>query len=278
MFGFLVANEKLLTSDELSRYKSAYCGLCRSINRRHGLLSRTSLSYDLTFLVLLFSSLYDCESKSGMNACLIHPFSRKAWFENEFTAYAADINVALAYYKARDNWKDDRRILSASFFSLISRAYNTICSRYPAKLSAIDRYMTELAEIEKSGDPAPDAASDCFGKIMSEIFSIREDRWKDRLLSAGFALGKFLYIMDACIDLEDDVANGSFNPFKDRYGAENNREFFYELLSMFMGECLQSFDYLPLVSDIGIIRNILCFGAWNSFYRKYPLQDGAADV
>ena len=278
MFGYLVANEKLLTSDELKRYKSAYCGLCRSINSRHGLLSRASLSYDLTFLVLLFSSLYDSESSSGTNTCLIHPFSPRDWFENEFTAYAADINVALAYYKARDNWNDDRSILASSYSSLISGAYDTVCSEYPEKLSAIGGYMTELAGIEKKGDPDPDAASDCFGKIMSEIFSVREDRWKDTLQSAGFALGKFLYIMDACIDLEDDAAKGSYNPFKERVGAADNREYFYELLSMFMGECLQCFDYLPLVDDIGIIRNILCCGAWNSFYRKYPIQDGAADV
>ena len=96
MFGNLKAIEKQLTEEEIRRYKSAYCGLCRSIGRRHGLISRTALSYDLTFLILLLSSLYDCESSSGNNGCVLHPFSKREWFDNEFTDYAADINVALS--------------------------------------------------------------------------------------------------------------------------------------------------------------------------------------
>ncbi len=278
MFGYLVANEKLLTEEELLRYKSAYCGLCRAINRRHGLVSRAALSYDLTFLILLLSSLYDCESTSGKTGCLFHPFSRRDWFENEITSYAADINIVLAYYKALDNWNDDGSILSASFSSLISTSYKRICSEHPDKFSAVGDYMTELSAIEQKGSADPDAASDCFGGIMAEMLCLREDRWADTLRSARFALGKFLYIMDACIDLEDNYKKNSYNPFKDRFGAEDNRTFFYDLLTMFMGDCLKHIDYLPLVNDISIIRKILCFGAWSSFYRKYPMQGGAADV
>ncbi len=278
MFGYLTASEKLLEEAELKRYKAAYCGLCRSISRRHGLISRTSLSYDLTFLIILLTSLYDTEGISGKNICIVHPFSERDWFDNEFTAYAADINVALAYFKALDNWNDDRSILSASYSALIKDAYKNICSEYPQKLSAISRYMSELSEIEKKGDPDPDAASSCFGKIMAEILALRNDRWTKTLKDAGNALGKFLYIMDACIDLESDVVKGSYNPFRDRYGADDNREYFYDILRMFMGECLEYIDILPLVEDMGIIRNILCCGAWNSFCRKYPLQDGKYDV
>ena len=278
MFGFLVANEEMLSEEKLKRYKSAYCGLCRTINSRHGPVSRTSLSYDLTFLVILLSSLYDNESRSGSSDCIVHPFSSRDWWENEFTAYAADINVALAYYKAVDNWRDDRSIISGSYSLLIKNAYESISAEYPKKFSAISGYMSALSKLEKEGTNDPDAASDCFGSIMAEILSVRDDRWKDTLRSAGFALGKFLYIMDACVDLDNDVLKGSYNPFRDRYGAEDNRDFFYDILKMFMGECLEYIDRLPLVEDIGIIRNILCCGAWAYFYKKYPLQDGAADV
>ena len=278
MFGNLKAIEKQLSDEEIKKYKSSYCGLCRSIGRRHGLISRTSLSYDLTFLIILLSSLYDCESSSGNNGCVLHPFSKREWFENEFTDYAADINVALAYFKACDNWKDDRSIVSASYSSLIKNAYYDVCTLYPEKMKAISDNMSELSEIERTGVPRPDAASSCFGSIMAEILAFRDDRWSGTLRSAGMALGKFLYVMDACIDLEDDVSRGSYNPFRDRCGSEGNREYFYEILKMFMGECLEYIDILPLVEDMGIIRNILCCGAWNSFFRKYPLQDGKYDV
>ena len=70
MFGYLTADSSKLTEEELARYKACYCGLCRSLGHRHGQLSRLSLNYDMTFLVLLLSSLYEPEEKIGESACL----------------------------------------------------------------------------------------------------------------------------------------------------------------------------------------------------------------
>ena len=53
MFGYLVAAPGDLTAEELARYRACYCGLCRCIKERHGQLARLSLTYDMTFLVLL---------------------------------------------------------------------------------------------------------------------------------------------------------------------------------------------------------------------------------
>ena len=44
-----------------------------------------------------------------------------------------------------------------------------------------------------------------------------------------------------------DVPDGC--PFRDRCGSEGNREYFYEILKMFMGECLEYIDILPLVDQ-----------------------------
>ena len=57
MFGYLVADTATLTEAQLQRYKACYCGVCRSLEKRHGQLSRLTLNYDMTFLVLLLSSL-----------------------------------------------------------------------------------------------------------------------------------------------------------------------------------------------------------------------------
>ena len=53
MFGYVIANPDSLSPEELARYKSCYCGLCRTLKERHGSLSRLTLTYDMTFLVLL---------------------------------------------------------------------------------------------------------------------------------------------------------------------------------------------------------------------------------
>ena len=57
MFGYVIANPDSLTPEELARYKSCYCGLCRELRIRHGSLSRLTLTYDMTFLVLLLESM-----------------------------------------------------------------------------------------------------------------------------------------------------------------------------------------------------------------------------
>ena len=39
-----------------------------------------------------------------------------------------------------------------------------------------------------------------------------EDYWSGTLRSMGSALGRFIYIMDAVIDLDKDAKSGSYNP------------------------------------------------------------------
>ena len=62
MFGYVIPDRAALSPEAQSRYRSAYCGLCRRIDALHGLRGRFSLSYDLTFLNILLCSLYEGET------------------------------------------------------------------------------------------------------------------------------------------------------------------------------------------------------------------------
>ena len=59
MFGYVIPDQAALDDAAKARYRTAYCGLCRRIGALHGLRGRLTLSYDLTFLNLLLSSLYE---------------------------------------------------------------------------------------------------------------------------------------------------------------------------------------------------------------------------
>ena len=61
MFGYVIPDRAGLSPEAQSRYRSAYCGLCRRIDALHGLRGRFSLSYDLTFLNILLCSLYEAK-------------------------------------------------------------------------------------------------------------------------------------------------------------------------------------------------------------------------
>ena len=59
MFGYVVANNEKLSAEQLSRYRALYCGLCRKIGERHGNAARIALTYDLVFLIIVLSAVYD---------------------------------------------------------------------------------------------------------------------------------------------------------------------------------------------------------------------------
>ena len=96
MFGYVIPNQAALDDEAKARYRTAYCGLCRRIGALHGLRGRLTLSYDLTFLDLLLSSLYEGESEciTGSGHCPIHPIRKINWRHSGPTDYCADMSVA----------------------------------------------------------------------------------------------------------------------------------------------------------------------------------------
>lgn len=269
MFGYLTADLQHLTEEEQVRYRAAYCGLCRALQERHGELARLTLNYDMTFLALLLQSLYEPEETAGKDTCLPHPLEARAWQRSEVTDYAADMNIALAYLKCLDDWEDDGSLAALGRAKSLENAYQKVCGDYPRQCDGMRRALRELSELEKVGREDPDAASGFFGKLLAEVFVWREDRWSDTLRRMGDALGRSLYVMDACVDLGADAARGRYNPFRRSYGLADEEERFRRILRMLLGDCVLAFDRLPLVQDAGLLKNILCLGIWSQFERKY---------
>ncbi len=273
MFGYLIAAADVLEESQKQRYKAFYCGLCRSLEKCYGQAARLTLNYDVTFLVLLLSSLYEPAETHDSRRCLRHPLEAQQFVTSEISEYAAGMNVALAYLKCLDNWHDDKKLSALSEAKLLEAAYKKACAAYPRQCEAMQKAMDELSAIEKEGIEAPDAAAACFGRLMEELFIYRHDRWENVLRPMANALGRFIYLMDAVMDLEDDHASGSYNPFKSYYGRDDNEQRFEDILKMQLGECVYYFDKLPLVEDAGLMMNILCIGLWLQFNKKYRGKD-----
>ena len=107
LFGFVTASMGELTKEQKQRYNAVYCGICRQIRLRSSSLARLGLSYDMVFLALLHMSLYEPEEACGKRACGLHPLRPRPWIDNEYIAYCADMNVALAHYSFLDDYADD---------------------------------------------------------------------------------------------------------------------------------------------------------------------------
>ena len=206
MFGYVIPDRAGLSPEAQSRYRSAYCGLCRRIDALHGLRGRFSLSYDLTFLNILLCSLYEGETPagSGISRCPIHPVHGVLWRSADPTDYCADLSVALHYYNAQDKWQDDHNLLALGYSTLLDNSTAEAAQRWPRQCNAIRACLAKLAEYEAAGSTDLDAVSGCFGALMAELFDYRQDRWAPELRSIGFHLGKFIYLLDAYDDLPRD--------------------------------------------------------------------------
>lgn len=274
MFGYITADRSQLENAQFERYGGCYCGLCRALQKRHGLLGRMTLTYDMTFLILVLSSLYEPEEQSGMGRCPVHPMKKRSYWSSEFTDYAADLNLLLAWWNARDDWEDEKKLSRLLLCKLLSRRCKKLEAQYPRQSQAIRENLQALHQYETGESVSADKAADCFGNLMGELFVVKEnDYWSPTLRTMGQGLGRFIYIMDACIDIEHDEKHGHPNPLLALHGGARTREGDYALLSMLLSDCTMAFEKLPMVQDVPLMRNILYSGVWQSYNQAFYRRD-----
>jgi len=271
MYGYVNINKMELKLKEFYEFRGFYCGLCETLGKRYGVSGRFSLSYDMTFLIILLTSLYEPEFVIENKRCPVHPLKKSPVITNKFSEYAADMNIILAYEHFADDYKDEKKIKAAVGLLAFKSAYNKAAAKYERQVKVIKEELNQLSRIEAEGieeiEKIEEAAA-TFGRIMAEIFVYEKDNWEEDLRRIGFYIGKFIYIMDAYEDVEEDVKKGNYNPFKKIYKDYGFRENVKYMLEMTISECVASFERLPLLKDVDILRNILYDGVWTKFDRR----------
>lgn len=267
MFGFVTANIKELSKKELTRYNAVYCGICRRIRIQSSNLSRLGLSYDMAFLALLLLSLYEPEEVSGKKACHLHPLKPRPWVDDPIIAYCADMNIALSYYKALDDYMDGKKHTAKIAMNIFADSMDRICLKYPRQCKAIDHYTQQITRLEKAQCNIADKPAGYFGDLMAELFVYKEDQWSETLRNMGNSLGRFIYLADAAIDYSSDLKKKNYNPFI-AMGTGKDWDRWEEYLVLNMSRCTDYYERLPLVQDKSILDNILYSGIWLSYRQK----------
>lgn len=272
MFGYVTASWKELTKEQRDRYGSIYCGICRGIRQNSGNPARISLSYDMAFLGALLMSLYEPEEQSGKSACLIHPVSHRSWVDNDIIRYCADMNVALGYYNALDDWQDDRKHAAKLLAEVLGKHLPEIEGRYPRQCAAIRDCIAALSQLEKDNCGNPDEPAACFGRLMGELLTYRQDLWAENLRQMGDALGRFIYLLDAALDYRRDLKKGKYNPYI-AMGLGEDTQRWEDYLVLTMARCTHFYERLPLVQDKDLLDNILYSGVWVNYRGKRKEAD-----
>lgn len=267
MFGYINVNRKELSEENRKIYQAYYCGLCQKLKKNYGAKSQMFLNYDMTFLVVLLTGLYEPDNEEYEFTCSMHPMKKRWACHSEIGDYAAAMNVLLVYHNLVDDWKDDRKITGRTMAGMLKKDYARAAAAYPRQSRAVEQYMESLALYERNRETNIDLAAGITGEMLGELFAWREDEWYDELKTLGFYMGKFIYLMDAYEDLDKDVKKGSYNPLRNlkmEYGKDFETLCKLMMTSM-MSECAKSFERLPILLHGDILRNILYSGVWAKY-------------
>ena len=264
MFGYICVNRPELKVREYEIYRGYYCGLCYELYHRFGPKGQLLLNYDMTFLAMLLDSVYEPRVVTGKGRCLPHPAVPHREIRTKYTSYAADMTILLAWHKAKDDWTDERSAAGAGLRLVLAREYRRLRRKYPRQAAALEQQIAALGALEASGEENPEKTAECSGRFLAEIFVCREDMWARRLREMGYFLGRFIYLMDALEDREKDKKKGRFNGLEGLYrkDPEGFGEACEELLVAQMSGAAASFEHLPAVRNLSVLRNILYSGVW----------------
>lgn len=263
MFGYVRINKMDLTFREYENYKGYYCGLCKYLKENHGEISRIGLNYDITFLIVILSAIYKPKTNIFEEVCLVSPFKRKKKLVNDITEYAASMNILLTYYKLEDNLLDDKGVKDILAYNLYKSKLKMAHKKYPHKSQIIKEQMKILNQLEKNKEYNIDKVSNTFGELMGEIFAYKKDKYEDDLRRIGFNIGKYIYILDAYEDLNEDYKKGRYNPFMEYINKREELKIRVDrLISISLGLLASSIDRLNLQVNRGIIENIVYSGVY----------------
>ena len=267
MFGYINVNRKELSKEDEEIYQAYYCGLCRQLKDTAGVKGQMLLNYDMAFLILLQTGLYELENEEITFNCVIHPTGRKLAYINEATAYAADMDILLSYHNFMDDYRDDGSRTKQLLASVLKKDCERIRGKYPRQVQAVEDYMRRLGEAQTRNEKNLDIVSGYTGEMLGELFVWIEDIWAKELRNMGFYMGKFIYLMDAYDDLEKDTRKGSYNPLRylKRQSGKDYETFCRQTFTSLMSECAKSFERMPILLHSEIIRNILYSGVWTRY-------------
>ncbi|MBR0509114.1 MAG: hypothetical protein IJJ85_03275 [Clostridia bacterium] len=256
MFGYASVNPEKLTPAQRLRYRAIYCGLCRRLGDVGGMSCRMALTYDFVLLVLVLAGVTGEAFEACDARCAAHPVQAHPEYRCRFTAYAADMDLFLAYEKLLDDKADDGGIKGAAAV-LYKKQADRVAALYPGLCREVRQALNEIYEAERRDERNPEIPANAFGRLLGAIFSEPDAPSKAARYDFGFALGKAIYFLDAANDLHDDLRKLRYNPLVRMDAAAVD-----DALDLLLGETKRALDRMPLLQDRDLCENIILSGVW----------------
>lgn len=281
MFGYVRPLRPELKCRDFDLYRATYCGLCRSLRRRYGLVAPMLLNFDFTFLALLLwepeTSFTPCRGR-----CHANPLVRKPMCPNApALEMAADATILLTWWKVKDSVADEgfwRGIPARLLEAVLYPAYRKAARLRPDFDRTTRTCLEELSDLERQGCPSIDRTADTFARILQA--AAPEEGEQGRILQQLlYHLGRWIYLIDARDDLAEDRQAERYNPIALRYGPEGDDEALKRTLDHsleLMGAAFQLGEFgcrAPLLENIvylglPLVQRAVFDGSWAQIKKQ----------
>lgn len=226
LFGYIKPVKQELKIKDFEAYRGVYCGLCKQLGRVYGPFYRFTLSYDFAFLAMLSMAVGEESPQFQQESCISHPLKKHSVCqENSSLDQAAAMAALLLYYKLLDNMADGRwseKLCCLIAYPFARRAFGRAKKKFPQTAEVMAREMAAQAQLEKASCSSVDQACEPTARIMEAVFGElgKTPFNKTALSRMGYLLGRWVYLIDALDDWEEDQKTGNYNPFLYSPGGE----------------------------------------------------------
>ena len=267
MFGYIVPDKPYLYLKDDTLYKALYCGVCKSLKKATGQFSRFSLTYDIAFMSALAHNIIGKDVTITKQRCIAHAIKKRPIAQpDEITISLASLNIILAYYKLKDDVLDENK---GNFKSgLFKKGYKKAKKQHPEFDKIVKSCYEDLLKLEKQNVDSPDIVADCFANMLLEVSKvIFKDKSNTYTESLMYAIGKWIYLIDALDDYDKDIKNNNYNVFYNLYKApnfielikDNESDIVFIFNTIFM-QVLESYSKIKMTYNTDLVNNILTRG------------------
>ena len=221
MFGYVRTDTPYLYIKDQTLYQAMYCGLCKGIAVVCGQRARFGLSYDITFFSVLLHNIAGVDVHIQKSHCLAHCIRSKMMADvDDITKKLGAVNTELAYYKYTDDIADGDK--GGGKRLLFIKGHKRVQKLYPEISRIVRENMAAQEQVEKANTASVDIAADSTAQMVAAIAdNVLGDKKTEHTHNLFYAIGKWIYLIDALDDYDKDVRKGAYNPFLLSFGAES---------------------------------------------------------
>ena len=263
MFGYVRILKDELKIKEYNAFRSYYCGLCKALKTEYGFTSSMALNYDSVFLALLLTAVTDDPITCSQECCIANPVKKRPIAKcDRIMSYCAGVMLILTFLKLEDNIRDEKSIKAILASLGLWRVRRKLMKKHKDLYLACKEHIQQLSSLERENCPSVDKAAHCFASVTEKVFVppfIKEESTKRILAHMGYLIGRFIYMLDAYEDRENDAKHKNYNPYL-LSGDIPDKDAFSDSMTFSLSILANDYELLDIKRNKSILDNILYLG------------------